>query len=332
MENTPDFTKDIHVTTVRGLDLQHSYRFTAAYQAVYGFNYVTNFNDSTASAKHDYIVRAGYLENRLDLFEDLNLNFGARLDDYSTFGREISPNFAFRYSLAKGLKLRGLISRSFRAPTFNDLYWPRKDYYYGGFWIGGEEGNPNLKPERGTTGELGIEADINRFISSSLTYYRSDYNDLISWVDESGVWKPKNINSAVIDGIEFQNKIRLTDRLGLDLNYSFLRAKDDKTHKDLIYRPRHKADFSLNYTSRNGFALGLDGQFVGQRFHVIDDPYDGTVKVKQFFVLGLHASKKIKPGVTCTVTIDNLLNRKYQVIRNYPKPGFFIAGILKLEI
>ena len=333
IENTTDFTKDIHTTKARGLNLQYSQKFTNIYQLICGFNYVTNLNDSTASAKHKYIVRAGYLENQLDLFKNLKLSFGARVDDYSNFGSEVCPSFSFLYKFNEDTKLRGLIARSFRAPTLNDLYWPRKDYYYMGVWVGGEEGNPNLKPEKGITGEFGIETKVNKYLLSSLTYYRNDYNNLINWVDESSVWKPKNIGSAVIDGIEFENKIYFANNLELNLGYTYLRAKDEKTHKDLIYQPKHKLDCSLIYKDLNGFVFELKGQFTDKRFHSWEDPatYTQTIKVKRFFVLGINVSKKFKPGFTYFISIDNLLNKKYQVIRDYPMPGFSLTSGIKLE-
>ena len=314
--------KDIHTTKVSGIDLQFSKQLFENYQGIFGFNYVTNINDSTSCAKHKYIVRAGYLENKLDLFKDLKVDFGARIDDYSNFGTEVTPSLSFLYNLNEDNKLHGLVSRSFRAPTFNDLYWPDE---------GWAKGNPNLKPEKGITVELGIETKVNKYLLSNITFYRNDYNDLINWTEEAGVWQPKNVNSAVIDGIEFENKIYLINNLELDLNYTFLSAKDDKTHKYLIYQPKHKLDCSLKYKDLNGFTFEIKGQFTDKRFHCIDDPFASTIKVKRFFDLGLNVYKKIGRNFTYFVGIDNLLNKKYQVIHDYPMPGFSITNGMKLE-
>jgi len=310
--------KDTHITKVRGCDLQLTKQLFENYLAISGFNYVGNFNNSTASAKHRYAVRAGYIENMLDVFDTLKLNFGARLDDYSNFGTETNPSASFLYSPGGNIKLHGSISRSFRAPTFNDLYWPDQ---------GWANGNPNLKPEKGLTKEIAIQAEINKYLNSGLMYYRSDYDNLINWVDEAGVWKPKNVNSAAIGGIEFENELKITDNWGFGAGYTYLRAKDKDTNRYLIYQPKHKLDCSLRYKNLNDFTCELKGQFTDKRFHDADN----AIKVKRFFILGFDISKKFKPGITCFASVDNFLNRKYQVIRNYPMPGFSLTSGLKLE-
>lgn len=324
MENTAGsiwdtaLNKDIHTTKVQGYQFQLDKRFFEAYQAIFGFDYTGNLNDSTTSAKHEYAVRAVYLENKFDLFKRLNIDFGARIDDYSNFGTEINPSFSAVYKFNPDLKLRGSISRSFRAPTFNDLYWPDQ---------GWAVGNPNLNPEKGVTGEVGLDAKINKYISSGISYYRSGYSQLINWVDTAGVSKPVNIGSAVIDGIEFENRIYPINNLEFDINYTFLRAVDEKANKYLVYQPRHKVDCALKYKDIDGFIFELKGQFTNTRYA---DALN-TIKVKRFFVFGLNVQKKIREGLTCFVDIENILNRKYQVIRDYPMPGFDITGGVKVN-
>lgn len=314
--------KDIHTTTVRGVDLQFDKQVSDMYGLVCGLNYAENLNDSTSTAKHDYSLRAGYLENRLNLLNDkLGVNLSARVDDYSNFDTEINPSLNLLYKLNNNVKLHGLVSRSFRVPTFNDLYWPD---------LGdGMRGNQNLKPEKGVTEEFGINAKINKYFASRLTYYHSNYKKLIQWSYDATtlMTQPENISSAVIDGLELGNTIFITDKLNLAVDYSYLVARDDETHKYLVYQPKNKIDTSLKYNDHNGLAFELKGQFTGIRFN---DAANRT-KVKSFFVLEVNASKKFKNGLTYFIYIDNLLNRKYQVINDYPMPGFSITNGMKLE-
>lgn len=308
-------TKGVQSTESRGLDFQFDKQLFDKYRFLFGFNYVGNFNNSTDSAKHKYNVRAWYLDNQFNLTKDLKFTLGARVDDYSNFGCQVSPNASLAYNLIENIKVHASVSRSFRAPTFNDLYWSNL-------------GNPNLKPEKGITAETGVESKLNKYITSGITYYWSHFTELINWTrDSNGIWHPTNIGSTTINGIELQNEINLMDDLQLGLNYSFMIAKDDKTHKFLTYQPENKVDLSLKYTGLKGFLVEIKGQFTGRRF----DNANNTVSVKPFFVLGLSASKKIGSHFTYFISMDNLLNREYQVIRNYPMPGFSITNGIKAE-
>ncbi|HPN88944.1 MAG TPA: TonB-dependent receptor [Candidatus Omnitrophota bacterium] len=326
LENTTDGwfadnQKDTHTTKSRGLDFQLSKNITENYQTIVGFNPVWNINDSTSSSKHDYSVLSGYMQNKWDVLENLRLDFGARVDDYSNFGTELNPSLSFLYSATDWAKLRGSISRSFRAPTFNELYWPDE-----GPW--GSKGNENVKPEKGISKEIGVETEINKFLKPSVAYFRNDYKDLISWTQQSSLrYEPLNINKAVVDGIEFNNKMSLTDHWSFDGGFTFLRAKDKETHKYLTYQPKHQATFALKYDDGDGLVCELNNQMTGVRF----DNAANTAKVKGFSVLSFDISKKFKSGVTYFVNIDNLLAKKYQVQKDYPMPGFSIMSGVKYE-
>jgi len=313
------FSKNIHTTKARGLDLQFSQRLFKDYQLICGFNHVTNLNDSTSSAKHRYIVRAGYMENQLDLWQNLKINFGARLDDYSNFGTEISPSLNLLYQSKDNLSFHFLIARSFRAPNFNDLYWPA---------TGSSEGNPNLQPEKGLTFEFGSELEFSKFFKTGLTYFRSDYDKLIKWQkDSDNINRPKNIDSATIQGVEQEFKIKAFDNLDIEIGYTYLRAKDDKTGKYLTYQPKHKVNLSLFYKGPAGLNFGLKGEFVDRRF----DNAANTIYAKRYYVLGLRFNKKVNNRLDLFMNIDNLLNKKYQSRCGYPLPGFSLTSGMKLE-
>ena len=261
-----------------------------------------------------------FLENHLDFLDKkLNVNLSARLDDYSNFGTEINPSLGLYYKINEDLKLHGLISRSFRAPTFNDLYWPDEG------WI---KGNSSLKPEKCITTEAGIESSANKYIHCALNYFHNEYKQLIQWSDNgSGVWQPMNVSSAVINGIESKNNIYISDNLDLNVNYTFMIAKDDKTRKYLVYQPQNKVDASIRYHDPSGLIMELRGEFTGHRFN---DAANNT-KVKNFFVFSFNVSKRLRQGLTCFGSIDNLFDRRYQVIHDYPMPGFSITGGFKAE-
>ncbi len=319
IETPMPLNKDTHTTKSRGINLRHNQAVSEVYRLICGFDWNEFLNNSSQAAKHQYIVRAGYLENQLDLWEKLEINFGARVDDYSNFGAEISPSLNFLYRIKDGLKFNFLIARSFRAPAFNDLYWSAS---------GSSAGNPNLEPEKGISGEFSIEKSFNKFLKIGLTYFRSDYKNLIKWQKGSdNIWRPQNINSAIIQGVEQEFKIEPFDNLDIGIGYTYLRAKDNKTHRYLTYQPKHKVNLSLSYHGLAGFNIGLEGQFVDRRF----DNASNTIYAKRYYILAIKVSKDINKNLNLFFNIKNLLNKKYQKIRDYPMPGFSFTSGIKLE-
>ncbi|MCX5705863.1 MAG: TonB-dependent receptor [Candidatus Omnitrophica bacterium] len=257
---------------------------------------------------------------QFNITQKLKMGLSARVDSYSNFGAQLNPSFNVLYKFNDDNNVHCVISRSFRAPTFNDLYYPATSM---------GKGNPNLKPERGATAEIGFETKPFKFLSSGITYYRSNYSQLIKWASDAANVPPtpQNISKAVIHGIEFSNAVYLPYNFEFDTGYTYLRAMDDKTHKFLTYQPQHKVDFGLKYKGSNGFQAGITGQFTGLRY----DNVTNTIKVKQFFVFGMNLSKKFKNGITYLFSIDNFTNRNYQVIRSYPMPGLAVTSSLKYE-
>lgn len=313
------FSKAVQTTKVKGLDLHFSKELFDFYQLVAGYNYVKNLNDSTSSAKHEYTVNAGYIENQFNISDKAKLAISARVDDYSNFGTSFNPSVNFLYSLWDNSKIHLSAARSFRAPTFNDLYWPDE---------GWAKGNPNVKPEKGINYEIGFDTKINKYFSTGITYYRNDFSDLINWApDINNVWQPQNVGRAVINGLQLVNKFYIIDNLEFGLNYTFLSARDKKTNKYLIYQPKNKMDFSLAYKEFYGFDFGVTGQWVGQCFNDAAN----TVKVKPYFLLNFNVSKQINKNCNAFLSLSNLLNKEYQIVKDYPIPGLSVNGGVKLE-
>lgn len=317
IENSASYEKNIHGTISRGVDVQGDKKFSDFYRLLGGFNYVANYNDSTSSGKHAYCVKAWYFDNQIDITKRLFFTLGSRMENYSTFGFTFNPSASVLFKLDEKTKIRSSISRSFRTPTFNDLYWPADPW---------TSGNPNLKPEKGITGEMGVERQIVSRLNSRITYFHTQYKNMINWAPSGMVWTPSNVDSAQIDGLELLNRFTITDDLNADITYSWQHAKDMRTKKYLIYQPNNKAGVTLNYKlEKMGLLLSVRGEYVDRRFHDVNN----IMYVKRFFSFGLSGSKKINQYFSCFASIDNMTNRTYQMVQDYPMPGFSVSGGLK---
>lgn len=256
---------------------------------------------------------------------------GARVDGYSNFQTEISPNCSLLYEPDNKTKLRFAYGHSYRVPTFSDLYWPYYIYSAWGYTYE-EAGNPNLKPERGNSYEVGIERKVFNNLQLGITYFRSDYKDLIKWQDINDstlndFWQPKNISNATIQGVEFGNNFIINDCLDFDLTYTYQRPMDNFLDKLLTYQPQYKLNSALKFHDYKGLNIRLKWSFVTRSY---TSP-DYSSYLKQYFLLGLDFSKKLNKYATFFMNIDNMSNTKYQVEKGYPLPGFSISGGLKAE-
>jgi outer membrane receptor for ferrienterochelin and colicins len=232
--------------------------------------------------------------------------FGAvRWDGFSDFGSALSPKVGFRFALADWASVKGSLGRSYRAPTFNDLYWPEDAF---------AKGNPDLEPERATSAELGMQISRAR-LSGSLVLFSSVTEGLIQWAPgRGGRWYPQNLKRAEVTGIETETGLRLLDDLiGLQLSYSLTDARDQDGYQ-LLYRPTHSFKYRIKLGRRKLWAT-LSGVAEGKRFYRKGggylDPYD-------VHDLNLGFSAR---GITITFTVRNLLNERYMLAAGYPLPG-----------
>lgn len=311
---SPVLDKDTNQTKVYGTDFQLSQTWFKVFRTSLGLSGQKNLLNSSTSAKHDYNLRAAYAETELDLFKDLSVKGGLRIDDYSNFENKTSPSASFSWWFFDKIKTHGLLAKSFRAPTFNDLYWPREDW---GVW-GGVEGNPSLKPETATSREIGAGTLLFDKIEADITYFHNKFKDMITWaMDDAYWWRPSNVNTAVIKGVETSLTCQVNKDLKLNLNYTRLSATDTATNKWIIYRPRHQYKGSISYNFNDKLNCYLAGKYLSKRYTTDTN----SRFLKSYFAADANVSYKVTKFGEITLTVNNILDRDYQEEEDYPMPG-----------
>jgi len=244
-----------------------------------------------------------------------------RLDSYpeESIGSQFSPKIGISLSHDEEWRgsIRGNIGKVFRAPTYNDLYWPEDTW---------TKGNPDLKPERGITYDFGFIIQFAKYGSWSIesTYFVSNLDDLILWAPAEK-WMPTNIAKARISGIESKiNWKGFGDLISIQSGYTYLTAKDDSNDpltsgKFLIYRPKNKVDLGINI-SYNIYSINIFYNFVGKRFH------DAENKIEMGSYELINANLGIKQkieGIELNFRLEgnNLMDKEYQATQGSPLPG-----------
>jgi vitamin B12 transporter len=312
------------------------------------------FEVSTSTNKSDEsrTNNAFYAQEQLTLFDRLHLTGGLRVDNNSKFGTAVTPRGSIAYEIKEtGSKLRAAIGTGIKEPTFLENF--------GGFFT---VGNPDLKPEKSLSWEVGVDQEIwDGKVQLGLTYFQNSYTDLIAYVPTSfpppPVLPPNyfNVQAAKSWGVEFTGKVNPGYGLTLGVNYTYLRTKvTDNGGSDsisfaqgkaLLRRPTHSASFSVDWLWK-GLNLHLNGTYVGKRDDVLslvapgvapDFYYISTnlrVTNNDYFVADLAASYTfdvdflLLKGVKIFAKGQNIFNEHYEEVIGYSSPRFgAMAGV-----
>ena len=227
------------------------------------------------------------------------VNFGLRYDNHQKYGSEISPELALNYSLNNNLNLFAAAGKSFRPPTYMDLYYP-------GF------SNPDLKPEKSDSYEIGLKYN-DQSCSREITLYRREIEDMIS--PDPVSYLPENINSAIINGVEFSAQRKIRD-FQLEFNYNYLDAENESTGKQIGDMPYHKYNVNLSYQVNEANKIILENSYTGERMDYISE-----AEMEAYFVSDLTYIRNLNDKTSLSVEINNLFDKDYEVVDGYPMPG-----------
>jgi iron complex outermembrane receptor protein len=220
----------------------------------------------------------------------------------------------------KLIQVKGKISRNFRVPSLNDLYWKG--------W-----GNPDLKSESGLGQDLEFivaKTESSVTFQYELSAFTNIVKDWIVWHPNTGnTWTPDNISRVWARGVEqdLSFQFELSDVIVKpSISYSFTRSTkivadfpgDDAYHKQLTYVPLHKAGLKT-LVKVDGFQLFYVQNFMGRRYTLADN----SKYVDPVFVGDFSLSKTAVIGsqlLVLSLFINNVWNSAYQVIQYYPCP------------
>ena len=178
------------------------------------------------------------------------LDIAVRTDDVEEVSKETVFNLAAGYRFANDHVLSLNFGEGFKAPSFNDLYYP---------W----GGNPNLQFETSENVELIYKAPVGMTFYT-IALFDSTIDNLIQWTpDANNNWSPQNVGKVEISGLNFGATVR-TDELTHKFSASYVDAKDAVTNNQLIRRAKKKLSYELIATF-GAFETFLQAQYVGKR-------------------------------------------------------------------
>ncbi|MCP8686501.1 TonB-dependent vitamin B12 receptor [Marinobacterium sedimentorum] len=222
-----------------------------------------------------------------------------RTDDNQQFGRHNTGSLAWGYALANDLRLNASYGTAFKAPSFNELYYP-------GY------GNADLGPEESRSLEVGLSGPLGNG-RWAVNVYDTRIDDLIAY--DASIFGPANIQNARIRGIETV----LTQSLGAWLfsgNLTLLEPEDKDSGNDLPRRAREALQLDLD---RQIGALSL-----GASLHLESSRYDNLAnsrKLDGYSTLDLRASYALAADWSVQARMANLFDDQYQTAADYNEDG-----------
>jgi len=301
---------------------QNALSFGADQQLVLAYEYLREKASGDAFAappkRHNHAIVAGWSGR----FDALGVQADIRRDDNSAYGGNTTGRLGVSWEPMRGLKLRALAGTSFRAPTFNDLYYP--DY-------GIAPGTPGfeIKPERGRSVEIGAswESGDTRV---AVTAWRNDVRDLIGYepnLDDAfqplGLCPPgyafgcaRNIGRARLQGLTLTGSQRWR-KLELSGNVELLDATDRDTGYRLNRRAAHQESVAATWTD-DAWSVGAALVFVGAR---PDGTPGTTFQLGGYGVLDLRATWRIAPKARLEAKLLNALDHRVEPVRDYQGLG-----------
>lgn len=237
------------------------------------------------------------------------LQTNLRYDDNTQFGGKTTGSVAYGYRLNSHWRTNVGYGTGFKAPSFNDLYYPLT-------W--GYQGNPNLKPESSRNREASLHYETGSQ-QVSLTWFLNRVDNLISW---SGVTTPGNIGTARIEGLTVVYEGQV-GAFNLAANYNYQDPRDVATGRQLARRATNFGMASLGQTLGN-WEWRVELQATDRRF----DTDANTTKLGGYALTNLYAAYRLERNWSLFARVNNIFDRDYQVISDFATPGLnAFAGI-----
>jgi vitamin B12 transporter len=303
------------------------------------FNSFINIVENTVSAGRDleWTTGANYtfedaLDNhsrhRLALYSAVKQET-ARWKNVLSFRQEIvnqqltpfSPSLGAEFKPFQRISFFGNISRNYRIPTFNDLYWNDAT----------DKGNPDLKMERSWSEEIGLK--LNWIVEGQLALFSNQVDNLIYWTPTGGVWSPQNIRKAWTRGVESMGTYSKTFgkvSAALTLRYSYTRATD-QFDKQLAFTPVHESGTTVRIGWRS-YNLSFANNYTGRQF--TDDSNNIYYALKGYDIANVWLSKEValkKLTLMFMLEMNNMLNNQVSTRPGYPLPGRNFKGGLTIR-
>ncbi|MBD2251359.1 TonB-dependent receptor plug domain-containing protein [Nostoc parmelioides] len=312
-----------------GIQTTHSWKFAKNQTLVYGFDYRntnvrnTTFRYSTniTTENYDDAIGQGAIFGRYEInfSPSFSMNLGVRQDFSSLVnGSFTSPSIGAKFAVSDSTTLRTNYIRNFRAPTIVNLFNNNPTNI----------GNPDLKPEKGDSFDVGIDQRLGNIGLLRLTFFSNRVSDTIAFTrltppinGNTGTYE--NIGLVQTTGIEASLNLQLARNVYAFVNYTandprILRsANPAEVDKELRFAGADKLNLGVSYENPQGWYLGvLMNSLNGYPTNNINTEF-----LSGYTTFDFKLRVPISDSLVLTGSLDNMFDQRYQLFPGYPDGG-----------
>jgi vitamin B12 transporter len=294
-------------TTRDTVSLQNNFALTPTQQVSLGVDYL---NDAVASStKYSVTSRdnRGVFGEYQGQFGATSLTLGLRQDDNQQFDTHATGSAALGYQFDSGLQITLAHGTAFKAPSFNNLYYPNY-------------GNPDLDPEHSRSWELGVRGALPLGAAAGrweLNVYQTEIDNLINF--DSKTWMAANINRAYIQGIEATATTR-RHHWDVSANVTLMNPEDRSSGSTrgnvLARRPEQTAQLTFD-RQFNRWSVGSTLFYAGRRF---DDPAN-TIRLDGYALIDFRTEYALTPKWRLQARLENAFDEHYETSAFFNQMG-----------
>ncbi|BCU63814.1 TonB-dependent vitamin B12 receptor [Acinetobacter bouvetii DSM 14964 = CIP 107468] len=270
-----------------------------------GFDYQ---NDEVSGTKA-YAVKErdnkAYFAQYLGSFGSFDVQGAVRQDDNEQFGNHTTGSATLGYRFNEAVQSYVSYGTAFKAPTFNDLYWPGSE-------------NPTLVPEESENYEIGFKGVISN-VQWELNGFYNEIENMIVWApNASGNYVPSNVDKAKIKGAELSLTQQLNDFVW-NVNYTYQEPENEtagSNGKQLLLKPTQIFNASADYT--------MEKWTVGASVHAEDKRYTNaanTAELGSFATVDTRVTYQATPEFSVQAKLANMFDKEYST--NYSNSTLF---------
>jgi vitamin B12 transporter len=286
-----------------------------------GFGYRHEEGDDKGVFKTARHVPWTLFEEQLRFFDRLFITGGFRIEDDSVFGQATTARGSVAFAIKEtGTRLRGSAGTGFRAPTFNDLFFP-------------DFSNPDLLPERSQSWDVGVDQNVwqNR-IRLTLSYFATRFSDAIVCcvpLPTAPFGGPVNAGRARSKGVEASGEVDILPSLVASFAYTYTDADNLSTNRPLARIPRNAGSAGLTWEPIPRLSLFAQVYVVSRQFDSYGDIYNsGHTRVDAGGTYRVLDRLGWLQRLELVARAQNILNERYAEVHGFPALGAnFLVGL-----